>query len=162
MSIPKKKEQCTPWTNSFIFLYTVRFLNCKYLLCRYPKKLSRWFSLSHLGTNSLPLCGRSFWESCPSWGFPLTPEDSDWLFLPEAFCNSAQRSFSFSHTAILCINQFDVIHHVMVGLGGCHFRLPPWSEGNLRASLAHDGVPGVQCAWPRVEYCVLAESEVDW
>ena len=66
-------------------------------------------------------------------------------------------AFPFLILLYFCTSQFDIIHHVMVGLGGCHFGLPHWSESNLRASLAHDGVPGVQCAWPRVEYCVLTE-----
>lgn len=92
------------------------------------------------GNYGLPFCGRSFWEPCPSWGFLLTPEDSLCLLLPEAFCKSAQCTFSFSHTAILCTYQFEIIHHVIVRFGGCHFRLAYWSESNLRASLAHYGV----------------------
>ena len=95
------------------------------------------------GNYGLPLCGRSFWEPCLSWGFLLTPEDSLCLLLPEAFCKSAQCSFSFSHTAILCTYQFEIIHRVIVGFGGCHCRLAYWSESNLRASLAHYGVLGV-------------------
>lgn len=78
------------------------------------------------------------------------------FFLPEAFCNFTQSSFSFCHTIILYTCQYASIHHVVMGFG-CVTSHSPTGPRAPRRQVLLIMVPGIQHAWCRVECIVDTE-----